>query len=340
MSPRIDGVSFTPVRGPAAQVLLRNRTREDVEVLDDAGRPFLRVGPRGVEGNVTSPSWFASGNPDGQGVPGVASGQPPRWKLVSRRPEWAYYEHRLHPSQVRLPPEARAARRPVRLLGFTVPFRHGGRPAKVTGHLEFRPLAGRVVPALRSGSRPLPGVTAAMLPADFPAVLLQNSGREPVTVLGRDGEPYARIARAGVDVNLRSPIHVEDLRHRGELPRVAADPDAPPLWRRVKDVPSFTWTEPRARYPYEQPPEAVTSRDEPAVLRTWSVPLRAGARRAELRGSTTWVPTEATGRPRDAVAADDGGGFPVVLLLLGGATVLAVGAAVVVRLRAGTRASG
>jgi hypothetical protein len=332
IEPRPKGVTIQPVRGPAAQVLLRNRTGEALEVLDRSGRAFLRVGPRGVEGNLASPDWYASGNPDGRGVPGGVGG-PPRWRLVSRRSEWTYYEHRLHPGTVRLPREARGARRPVRLSGFVVPLRHGRRPLRVVGHLEFRPVRGSVLPVLRSGAQPLPGVTAAILPGPFPVVLLQNTGRRPVTVLGRAGEPFARVGPRGVEVNQRSPSHVDELRLRGELPRVAADPDAAPVWRKVKAVPSFTWTEHRARYALEQPPDEVVRAERRVRLLSWSVPLRAGGREAELRGTTDWVPTEASGVPLEGSEEGPGGGVPAGLLALLAGTAAAAGAALAARMR-------
>ncbi len=332
VEPSIDGVRFTPLRGPASLMRVVNRSGEDVEILGLDGEPFLRVGPRGVFGNVHAPAWFQSGNPDGQGDPRVRPGLAPRWRLVARRPEWAYYEHRLHPGGLRVPAAARQARRPTPLRDFAIPFRHGGRPARVTGRVEFRPVLGALTSELRSAATPLPGVTVTLLPGAHPGLLLQSTAREPVVVGGRDGEPFARIGPRGVEVNERSPLHVADLRQRGELPRVAADPSAPPRWRRVETVPSFAWTEPRAQYPYEQPPDAVVQADRPTRLRSWTVPLRAGERRAELRGITSWVPTSPSGVPRDDGAAESGGGDGALPWIALGAA-LALAAAVALRLR-------
>ena len=41
------------------QLVVENTTRHTVEVLDDAGVPFLRIGPQGVEGNVAARAWGA-----------------------------------------------------------------------------------------------------------------------------------------------------------------------------------------------------------------------------------------------------------------------------------------
>lgn len=297
IEPRVEGVTFRPVRGPVAQVAVTNHSPEPLEVLSIDGEAFLRIGPRGVEGNVTSPAWWESGNPDGHGRPDVQPGSPPVWKLVSRRREWSYFEHRLHPREVEIPHDALRERRRTTLGSFTVPFRIGARTGEVRGRLEFRPVLGSVVPRVLTDPAPLPGVTVAALPGLLPGLLLQNSSKRTVRVMGGDGEPFARVGRRGVELNLRSPIAAETLRLRGEQPKVPVDPRARPVWRRMQAQPSLTWIEPRARYAPEQPPDEIAESPKPVSLRTWEIPLAAGARRVTVRGSTDWVPTDAAGRP-------------------------------------------
>ena len=334
IDPPIDGVRFAPVRGPAAQVAVSNRTRETLEILSIDGEPFLRIGPRGVEANIAAPAWYESGNPDGRGRPDVRPGARPRWKLVSRRPEWAYFEHRLHPREVSIPREALAERRPVKLRSFTVPFRYGGRPGEVRGRIEFRPVLGTIVPRVRSGTAPLPGVTVTALPDLLPGMLLQNASPRTVTVLGGDDEPFARVGPRGVELNLRSPVAAQNRRPLGGRPAVAVDPRARPFWRRVGSQPSLSWIEPRARYEPEQPPDAVVASRAPVRLRAWEIPIVTGTRRVTVRGTTDWVPTDAAGRPREPEAARSGGASGLLPGLLGGATLLALGVGLALRLRA------
>lgn len=333
VDPERKDLTFTVVRGPVAQISVRNATQEETEILDDKGEAFLRIGPQGVFGDVASPAWAASGNPEGAHPPGLREDDPPRWRRFATRPEWTYYDHRLHPSGVVIPPEVRRARKTVPLRTFSIPIRHGGEEGRVRGHLEFRPVVGRVTPALVSGAAPLPGVTAVALPGRFPGLLVQNAGRAPVVVLGPDREPFARIGPRGVEVNLRSSVAVDALRQRGELPRLAADPAAPPRWRRVSATPSYAWLDPRARYGPEQPPDEVVRRRRPVRLKTWTVPLRAGGRRAVLRGTTTWVPTDASGLPRTGDGDEHGSGAATAAVAGGAAAALALGAAFAVRLR-------
>jgi hypothetical protein len=333
VEPRRDGLTFTVVRGPVAQISVRNRSPQQLEILDPRGEPFIKVGARGVFGDVASPAWAASGNPDGAHPPGLREGAPARWRRFSTRPEWTYYDHRLHPSGVVIPPDVRRARETVPLRTFSIPIRLGGEEGRVRGYLEFRPVVGQVTPALTSTPAPLPGVTTSVLPGRFPGLLVQNAGRSPVVVLGPDGEVFARIGPRGVAVNLRSPVTVDALRQRGEQPPVAANPAAPPRWRRVSATPSYAWLEPRVRYEAEQPPDAVVRRRTRVRLKTWEVPLRAGRRRAVLRGTTTWVPTNAAGLPQVAKPDEGSGGTAPAAVAGGAAFVLALGAAAAVRLR-------
>jgi hypothetical protein len=55
-------------------------------------------------------------------------------------------------------------------------------------------------------------------------MFLANTGPRPVTVLGREGEPFLRFTRGrGTEANLRSPSYVDGQRLRGEPPEVPAD---------------------------------------------------------------------------------------------------------------------
>ena len=53
-----------------------------------------------------------------------------------------------------------------------------------------------------------------------------------------------------------------------------------------------------------------------------------------MRGTTTWIPTGASGVPLDDTPSDDGGGIPWLLLILAGGTAVALGSALALRVRA------
>lgn len=122
-----------------------------------------------------------------------------------------------------------------------------------------------------------------------PAVRIENAAAEPVTLIGKAGEPFARIG-ADVEVNLRSPTWLEIAQSRGQVPTVAADATAEPLWRLVLNGPRWSWPEFRGRPPDTEPSSDVATGEAPAVVKRWSVPLLIGDRPIEVRGVTEFVP--------------------------------------------------
>ncbi len=293
ISPALPGVSASVAYSLGPELALVNRSSSPVEVLGPDGRPFLRIGPGGVEANLSSAWWYQTGVPGGAGrvPPRAQHGGPARWARVAREPAWAWFDGRLDGGVSTVPPRVRAAGRPAVLGRWSIPLRFAGGSARVTGHVEFRPVLGSITPRLVSPPSPAPGLSAVVLPGRVPGLFLSWTGGGAVTVLGREGEPFARFSPRGVEVNERSPTHLDDLRARGEAPRVAADASAPPVWRRQADAPSYAWLDSRARYPPGQPPEAVALAARPARLRTWTIPVEVAGRRVALRGETDWVPS-------------------------------------------------
>ena len=333
VEPPAPAVEVEVLRGRAAALAATNRGRDDLVVIGDEGEPFLRIGPRGTFANVNSRSWYRSGNPDGVSLPptGARVGAAPRWKRVSREATWTWFDHRLHPATLTVPAEAAKGRRTVRLDSWKVPMRLAGRPLEVAGHVEYRPLTGAVLPELTSPAMLGAGAFVTILRGRVPGLYVQSTGAEPISVAGREGEPFARIGPRGTQVNLRSPTYVDDQLARGERVQLAADADAPPRWRRVNENASFGWLDSRARYAPEQPPDEVVRRDRPAVLGTWRVPVRVGGRRLEITGRSRWVPTPTTGATRPAAS---GGEEPGTEWLAGAIAVLVLaGLAVALRLR-------
>lgn len=342
IEPEISGVEFSVLPGPAARLVAENRTAETLEVLGRDDRPFLRIGPGGVRADVNSIDWYRSGNPDGIATTprGVRLTGPPRWEHVSTRLSWAWFDHRLHPGTVQVPPEAVEAQRTARLDDWTVPTRLGDRLVEVRGHVEYRPLLGAISPELESPSALTGSVQVSLLRGRLPGLLLVNTGKRLVTVFGREGEPFARIGPHGVEVNEHSPTHVDDQVAKGEIVAASAgggDASAAPRWKRVSGASSYAWLETRALYPGQRPPREISEGRERVVLEEWVVPLDTRDGRVEIRGNTSWVPfrttaSAASGAPQGALGWLAAGG---------GAVLLALGAAVGVRRRAfSSRLSG
>jgi hypothetical protein len=124
---------------------------------------------------------------------------------------------------------------------------HGGRGRPAAS--AYRAHVRAIVPAV-------PGLEARALDGDL-RLRLRVSGDVVATVLGDLGEPMLRIARAGVEVNLRSATaHAERIAPGGTI---ALDPRAAPRWRRIAGGPAYAWHEhrlaprPGARVPFAVP---------------------------------------------------------------------------------------
>ncbi len=304
--------------GIATQLVARNPTPTVLEVVGSDGRPFLRISRAGVEADVAAREFFTTSSPTGA-APSRSDGAQPRWVRVSDGDSWGWYDHRLHPEQLRAPEDPE---REARLGEWEVPLRYGDAPVTVGGAVAFRPLLG----SLQVTADPAPaGLTVQALPGRLPGLFLSAQPGVEVTVLGRDGEPFLRIADTGVEVNQSSRTHVEDRAARGQ----AAGPPSPtPDFRLVAaGARTYTWLDARLRYPAELPPDEVLRADGPTVLERWRVPVELDGRSLALTGEISWVPeAAAAARVGGVVDAPDDGS--VVPYAVGGAGVLVLAGAV------------
>jgi hypothetical protein len=140
---------------------------------------------------------------------------------------------------------------------------------------------------------------------------VKNLSPDPLVILGRDGEPFARIGPKGgvTEVNAKSPTWAEVQQADGKDPSDPADSTAPPVWRQVADSPQWSWLEFRAAAPKTDPPAAIVKRGKTVTVKTWSIPYLIGDRRQTLDGITQWVPIgELRRRAADPLGAAGGGG--------------------------------
>jgi hypothetical protein len=322
LAPTVDGLTVQVVRGLGPQLVLGNDTGEEVEVLDDAGRPFLRIGPEGVEGNVASPSWRASDRPYelGGGDPDADEPVGDEWVRLGDDPSWGWYDHRLHERELVVPPDASG---PVELDAWEVPLRVGGRDVVVAGRTLGGPPLGFVAPRLAVDRQPADGLTVTLLPGAVPGLLVRVDEGHDATVVGAAGEPFLRFGGGVVEVNAASPTWHRVGGTGGD--DVAVDGAAAPAWRQVAASQQFAWVEPRATVP-----EVEGNPADGEVLASWVVPVVADGQEVPLVGELVWT--------RTAVAASGdaeggGGGVPWPNLLLAVAGVGAVVALLLVRRR-------
>ncbi len=320
VSPAVSGVRVRAVAGGVGKLELTTSGSATAAVLGSGDRPILRVGPRGVQANVSSPEWFAFNEPLGI-APVPARRTRTRWVRVSAVRSWEWFDHRLHPSG------ARVDRWSIPLLVDGVRVTVSGRVEQMGGALAVHPS--------RTG---LPaGVHVSGLDRPVAALRLRNDGAAAVSVLGRDGELFASVGPGGTRVNVRSPLWVPTAQYRNrDLLHAVIDPGARPQLVLVSQDPELIWPDPR-----------LVSQGSPrSSSSTWAVALRtAGGRRLSIAGSTVVVarPAEGTSEPPPrgeigaerlvAGPADGGGGGLAIALWLAAASALLSGAALVVRRR-------
>ncbi len=325
--PLPSGVVVQAVAGIASQLVARNPTDTVLEVLGSGDRPFLRLSSAGVQGDLSSPDFLTTSNPNGAAP--AAAGGAPRWVPLSRGDSWGWYDHRLHPAELSPP---RDQQRSARLAEFSISFRYGGRPVAVTGHVQFEPLLGTYTVSADPGPA---GLTVQALPGRLPGLFVSDPGRAPLEVAGRDGEPFLRLGADGVSVNVASRTHVEDRQARGIE---TGPPSTTPRFELVAPgATSYTWLDGRLAYPADLPVESVLRRSAPTVVQEWVVPATLAGADLRLTGKVSWVPEASAAEAVRAPAAADDGGPAWTPVALGGLGLLALGGVVLVlRRRAAT----
>ena len=268
------GLTVQVTRSVADQVVVENTTPEDLEVLADDGEAFLRIGPRGVEGNVASREWNRSNAPDGVPSAFERGRIPPSWMLVSTEPSWGWFDHRLHRVPMARAPRSEPGQTTV-LERWEIPMRLGGRPLVARGRRLFSRPAGHFRYEM---TEQIPGSRAGVLDGPVPAISLRaEDSVGELLIVGTDGEPFARFRHGVAEVNEASPTWALTARARGAFhPTSPIGPEEPPRWRAENQSPQLTWLEPRAIAP------------EGADF-AWFVPARLDGRPVALRGRTRWV---------------------------------------------------
>ena len=306
MSPTAPGVKVQ-VAYSANYELIVSSTQETITFLADSGEPFLQIGPAGVLANFASPTFYDSNAPEGLGqFPEQAKPGPdvaPIWRKIAAQPSWGWYDHRLHPAASFVPAEIRKANKVAILGRWRVPFRVGDQPGELQGRFEFRPPTGSYAMVQKSSPTPAAGVKIQVVSAStVPAIFVENLSPDPVVILGKDNEPFARIGPKITEVNVRSPTWVEVQQALGKDPSDEADSTAEPKWQQISDTPRWSWLELRAAAPKTDPPKQIVERDHATTVKNWSIPYLIGDRKGSVDGITQFVPIaqlrkQAAGRP-------------------------------------------
>ena len=286
--PDVPGLRIEVATSVTTQLVVANDTGEVLEVLDADGRPFLRIGPAGVEADVAATAWHLANQPFGGTVPaGAGPDAPPHWARVSTERTWGWFDHRLHPTAMSMLGEGRPPT-------FEVPMRLGARALVVRGHLEQRTALPQFRAALRAVPDPTSGLQVQLLDGRAPGLFARYAGDGEAVVEGAEGEPFLRLRPTGAEVNRHSSTWRYSAQAKGEeLPETVADPTAPPDWSTVATSPSYAWLDPRA---------LIAAVDDEPVTRDWVVPIVVDGRAVEVAGTST-----ATLTPVEELAGADAG---------------------------------
>jgi hypothetical protein len=132
LSPKVPGIEVS-VLGGDEKLALRNATRQTVVVEGYDKEPYLRFRPDGaVERNKRSPATYINQSRSGGGeVPLEAIPEnAPRWQVVAHDGSYAWFDHRIHFTTTRPPPEGEG-----KIFDWSVPLTVDGRRANVVGAL-------------------------------------------------------------------------------------------------------------------------------------------------------------------------------------------------------------
>ena len=140
-------------------------------------------------------------------------------------------------------------------------------------------------------SAPEKGLTVRTVEAGARLELRNDTGHS-IEVLGYAGEPYLDVRPDGTWQNVNSPAAYVNETLSGDTAVPAyADPTAPPAWRKISDATSVRWHDQRTHWlDAARPPQVATDPSRAHRLRDWAVPLRAGVRTFEIRGTLDWEP--------------------------------------------------
>ncbi|HEX5199975.1 MAG TPA: hypothetical protein VFW27_08540 [Actinoplanes sp.] len=168
------------------------------------------------------------------------------------------------------------------LLGPATPaFAHGGDAPDATAYRT----------TVTGISTPEKGLSIRTVEAGARLELTNKTGHS-VEVLGYSGEPYLDIRPDGTWENVRSPAAYLNATRTGDNPvPAAADPTAPPSWRKLSSSTTVRWHDRRTHWlSADLPPQAVADPSRAHRLRSWTVPLREQVRTFEIRGTLDWEP--------------------------------------------------
>lgn len=279
-APKIAGLIVELHQGDIApQIVLENRSGKILEILDTAGRPFLRIGPKQVEADVVSHDWKASLNPIERPAR-IAVPPKPKWRTIRKEPSYGWFDSRLDSEPILIPKPVVAVGKPVKLQDWVIAARLDGKPFGIQGQFVYQPAPqGSVQVVMRSAKALAPGIALMLASGVTPALLIQNRSAQTVSVLDAKGQAFLRIDSQGVRADTSSAAWQA-------ASAVPAHPQQKAGWQKVSTAKNFSWLEPRLKYRGPAPKDPA----KPQTLGEWRLPLLIEQQRIEVSGVYQWVP--------------------------------------------------
>lgn len=266
----------------APQLAIANRSGRPLEILDDDGRAFLRIGPSDAQADVAAAAFHASRISGGATPPPRTLSDTPRWRRVSRTAEYGWFDPRIATGPVEIPRAIYGMGREMPFGEWNIPLRLGNETLTLRGYFVYTPPAAGVVRSVLTATLPeASGIRVQLTPGATPALMLENKGKQVVSVLDSTGNAFLRISAAGVEARLDSPAWRAS-RADGQTEGQG--------WQRISSAPLHIWFDPRARY--AGPPVSGSARR----FGEWRIPLMIGSQPAELCGVYEWLPRSGQGR--------------------------------------------
>lgn len=138
-----------------------------------------------------------------------------------------------------------------------------------------------------------PGIISLRAGANGSGITAMNLSSRTLTIVGYDGEPYARIRPGGiVERNARSRATYLNAVAGDSSPVLedaSSDPATPPRWRVVARDGRFIWHDHRSHWMGSTRPAAVTDVHRRTRIFDWSIPIRVGEQPGFVRGTLYWA---------------------------------------------------
>ncbi len=281
LPPVLNGIAVEIVETLAPQVLIANRSKEVLTIFDAAGRPFIRIGPTGVEADLNTGAWYKSLSTTTVPEPQAAKDpkSPARWTIIDHEQTFGWFDPRLAvgphgPTEAML-----KADKPALTGTWEIKVALGATRTAITGHFQYRPPAdGAYITQLLSPKNFPNGIQFIVSQGAIPAILLLDPGGHDITLIGLKGEDEVRIGKTGTWANTAS----DTWRHWSQTHRATLEA-GPSRWIQVSQGASYSWLEPRGE-------TKVAGTYHPT--KHWTLPVRIDGIVYVLQGVSTWQDRE------------------------------------------------